>query len=435
MKGREEGDSVVQYAHEAMNHRFAIFPAGAADSVEQANDLVCAMATGIEGQPHKAVRELFDELDDILGRYLAVRPADARGAVIATDRPEDGLLRYLLQSAAARGLAVYDIELFRLYDPRGRVDVEVELCGLALLPYVTPTLLRDLVLRPTWPAPENPFLILARGEHDHIQAYRDPNGTYQFEYRDGGPDAHFQFFTADCGLVADVMWAWVNDDPSWRTAVRWSPLVLDDDDSYRSSPSINSTIHVDRNSDRELGFSDTDGQPFLAYHAGNPGNEVDGDDRPVPTGWVLHVDRDESFVTGVLGFNRVDDALTAAETYLGVSPASQDRRPRRCVSLLDERREDGSWLNLDATLQPDGSLRIDGQDLGPVTEPVSPDGEYEYGYTIAAQDVPAMVIALGGQHGTDIIDLLEHHWSGAQSYGLGAAIRSSGVPHHFWNYP
>ena len=79
------------------------------------------------------------------------------------------------------------------------------------------------------------------------------------------------------------------------------------------------------------------------------------------------------------------------------------------MSLLDEHRKDGSWLNLDATLRPDGSLRIDSQYLGPATESISSDGEYEDGYLIAAEDVPALVIALGGQPGTDIIDLLDRH--------------------------
>lgn len=416
-----------------MNYRFAIFPAGTAESVEQANDLVCAMAANIQGAPQNALRELLDELDELTVDCLVVRPADASGAVIAAGQPEDGLLCYLLQSAAVRGLAVYDIELFRLYDPRGRVDIDVDLCGTAALPYVTPTLLRDLVLRPTWPSPDNPFLILARAEQHHIQTYRDTDGSYQLEYREGGPDAHFRFVTEEPGLVADVMWAWVSEDPSWRTAVQWIPLEFSATDEY--SPSINPTIHVDENSDRTLGFNDTDGQPFLAYHAGNSGNEVDGDDRPIPTGWVLHVDRDESFVTGVIGFNRVDDAVAAARDYLGLPPVGRESASTRSISLRDERREDGSWLNLDASLAPDGSLRINGQDLGPVTKTVSPDGEYEYGYVIAAENVPALLIALGGQEGADVIDVLENHWSGAASYGLEQAIRSSGVPYDFWNYP
>src|SRR3954466_13332341 len=147
-----------------MSHRFAVFPAGAVNSVEEANDLVCAMCAGSVGEPPSAIRELVDALPDS-GEVLCLveRSADSRGVIIATEQPEDGLLRYLLLETMDRGLAVYDIELFRLYDPRGRVDVDVELPGDVTLPYLTPALLRDLALRPTWPLPEQPYFTVARG--------------------------------------------------------------------------------------------------------------------------------------------------------------------------------------------------------------------------------------------------------------------------------
>jgi len=43
------------------------------------------------------------------------------------------------------------------------------------------------------------------------------------------------------------------------------------------------------------------------------------------------------------------------------------------------------------------------------------------------RDVSALVVALGGRPGTDVIDLLEQRCSGDAAYNLGAAIRSSGV--------
>jgi hypothetical protein len=45
------------------------------------------------------------------------------------------------------------------------------------------------------------------------------------------------------------------------------------------------------------------------------------------------------------------------------------------VVLLDERREDGSSLYMNAQLRADGSLDIMGHDLGPVTESISPSSE------------------------------------------------------------
>ncbi|KHO22995.1 hypothetical protein QQ25_07080 [Mycolicibacterium setense] len=111
-----------------------------------------------------------------------------------------------------------------------------------------------------------------------------------------------------------------------------------------------------------------------------------------------------------------------------------ERAESRHVSLLNEHREDGSWLNLDAYLDSNGTLRIVGQDLGAVTEFISPDGEYECYYTIAAEDVPALTNALGGQPEADILDVLARNSSGDASYGLDRTIESSGVKYQFANY-
>jgi hypothetical protein len=104
------------------------------------------------------------------------------------------------------------------------------------------------------------------------------------------------------------------------------------------------------------------------------------------------------------------------------------------INLRSEHRDDGSWLNLEATVDHDGSLRISGQDFGPVTRMISSDGEYEYFYTIAAENVPALVVALGGEPGMDIIDLLAQRYCGEASYQLEREIRSSGVEYRFSNY-
>lgn len=107
----------------------------------------------------------------------------------------------------------------------------------------------------------------------------------------------------------------------------------------------------------------------------------------------------------------------------------------RVVSLLEERRADGSTLYMSARGGGSEPLRIEGQDLGPVTEPISPDGEYEYFYTIDVQHIPALVLALGGTPDEDVLTLLRRRWSGVESYRLGQAIRESGIPHEFFAYP
>jgi hypothetical protein len=51
-----------------------------------------------------------------------------------------------------------------------------------------------------------------------------------------------------------------------------------------------------------------------------------------------------------------------------------------------------------------------------------------------SKNVPALVVALGGQPGTDIIDLLTQHYCGDASYPLEREIESSGVEYRFSNY-
>ena len=157
---------------------------------------------------------------------IRICPADARGAVIATHDPALGALQELLSLTKDRGVAVYDSEFQRLYDPRESIAVDVILPGDVLLPYLSRSLLESLLDQPYWPYPESPYFIVARADQIFIQAYRHEDGTFQLEHRDGGPGAHFEFQTRDQAVVADLMWAWATADPSWRTTVAWSFLDL-----------------------------------------------------------------------------------------------------------------------------------------------------------------------------------------------------------------
>ena len=81
-----------------------------------------------------------------------------------------------------------------------------------------------------------------------------------------------------------------------------------------------------------------------------------------------------------------------------------------------------------AYLTPDGALHIDGQDLGPLTAPVSPSGEYEWFKTIRAEHLPQLVELLGGEPGTDVLDLLAERYTGADAAELERVLRESGLP-------
>ena len=89
-----------------------------------------------------------------------------------------------------------------------------------------------------------------------------------------------------------------------------------------------------------------------------------------------------------------------------------DRSEVRRVSMTAHDR-----LSVDAVVYDDGSLVIEGQDLGPDT----PGGDdLEYFFTIEPADVPLLVAALGGADGADPLELLEEQ---------GAAIVMAGEMH------
>ena len=211
-----------------MSYLFALIPAGSADSTAQAIDVVDEIGSGPRSQVPEPICVALTDLAASEAAVFSVggRPADARGAVIATHDPELGALQELLSLTKDRGVAVYDREFQRLYDPRGSIAVEVILPGDVRLPYLSRSLLESLIDQPYWPYPESPYFIVARAEQIFIQAYRHEDGTFQLEHRDGGPGAHFEFQTRDQTVVADLMWAWATANPSWRTAVAWSYLDL-----------------------------------------------------------------------------------------------------------------------------------------------------------------------------------------------------------------
>lgn len=203
-----------------MAFRLAVIPAGLVASNRAAGQLVAAMRTAPRGRRPAAVVEVLGALESSgVGDFTVGRRTDSRGALLSVPRPEDGVLEALLLLARDHDLAVYDIALSRLYDPAGGIDVEVSLPGVSL-PFLTRDLLADLVLKPAWPDPEAPFVIVDRAAEDFIQVWCGDEG-YRLEYREGGPDFHFMHLTDDPSLVIDVMWAWGVDDSYWRGAVPW----------------------------------------------------------------------------------------------------------------------------------------------------------------------------------------------------------------------
>lgn len=179
-------------------------------------------------------------------------------------------------------------------------------------------------------------------------------------------------------------------------------------------------IHVDRHRPAPLTFEDTGGEPFMNY-------------RP-DTGWQLNKKDYHPLALHVSELDAVPEALDRARAVLGKPPSESGLVWSGRVNLLRHWGEPGGTSYfLDANLEPDGRLTISGQNLGPRVDD-DDDGEYEYWYGIKAEDLPALLVALGGTPDEDILAFLEKHWSGDAAKGLERAIRDSGVQYRFFNY-
>jgi hypothetical protein len=84
---------------------------------------------------------------------------------------------------------------------------------------------------------------------------------------------------------------------------------------------------------------------------------------------------------------------------------------------------------LEARLDADGTLRIEGQDLGPGVSAVFGPGltEYEWWWRLPADAVPAAVAALGGSPGDDPL-LVLRAWFAQHGVDPGSALREAALP-------
>ena len=122
----------------------------------------------------------------------------------------------------------------------------------------------------------------------------------------------------------------------------------------------------------------------------------------------------------------VDGAGNRARTDEGTGCPSANGPDRRVI--LRDQRDGRDQRHLWAYVDSEGSLHVDGQDLGPSTAPVSDDGEYEWFTTVRATHVLRLVELLGGDQDSDVLDLLTKRYSGMGSYELERVIRESDIP-------
>jgi hypothetical protein len=110
-------------------------------------------------------------------------------------------------------------------------------------------------------------------------------------------------------------------------------------------------------------------------------------------------------------------------------------RPNRQGSVvLREQRDADGVRHLSAAWREDGSLVIEGQDLGPGVERAFGEGytEYEWAWTIPPDAVEATIVALGGGDGEGVLTLLQGYAAHGER-DPGSHLREAGVPIEFWS--
>jgi hypothetical protein len=73
--------------------------------------------------------------------------------------------------------------------------------------------------------PGNQFLVIDRldapnPEH-YMQVYRETDGTFVVEYREGAADHHFEAVVADLRTTFTVLSGWAAGSPGWRDGCEW----------------------------------------------------------------------------------------------------------------------------------------------------------------------------------------------------------------------
>ncbi len=85
---------------------------------------------------------------------------------------------------------------------------------------------------------------------------------------------------------------------------------------------------------------------------------------------------------------------------------------------------------LKASINTEGDLVIEGQDLGAEVEKFFGYSEYEWAWTISAKDCDRLLAALGGE--PDLLSALGERFSGENAADLQSFLQSEGIKFAAW---
>lgn len=213
-----------------MSYDFAVLVNDAPMTLEEAQSRYTELLEGHVGPPPPQVQDFATALlkavpmADAAGGWLMGEPELARlGAVVFSSwRDPDSNLYALLTMTAPRGLAVLDVQRPRLYDPSGAVAVEVFAGDGTKSPFLSPSLLRELL---DSLSAQHPHVVVKRDLDRYVQTRRSSDGTFEVEHRAGSEDEHYRLPAVDARTVELALWQWTSNAPEWRT-LPWEHVTV-----------------------------------------------------------------------------------------------------------------------------------------------------------------------------------------------------------------
>jgi hypothetical protein len=98
-----------------------------------------------------------------------------------------------------------------------------------------------------------------------------------------------------------------------------------------------------------------------------------------------------------------------------------------------DREDEGGRQSRTVTVDADGSLTIDGYDIGPAVEAFFGHDDYEFHRTVPAEGVARLRAALGVAADGDLLAALQERFTWTTQ--IEALLGELGVESEFWSWP
>jgi hypothetical protein len=206
-----------------VTYDFFVFPADRAEDLESATEVY-------ETAPERGVLTPGAPVAELLAAVRVACPdwevTGHDGAAYVSTPWTDPManLRTVADLARPLELSVLDVQLAALYDPRGAFDVALDTEGGPRLTWLTRPLLAMVMshicdLRYHW-------LNISSEPGVYAQAYRDEDGSWSVEHREGSAERLSVARTTDAALVEEVLWSWARNDGRWQARLAFAPVEL-----------------------------------------------------------------------------------------------------------------------------------------------------------------------------------------------------------------